>query len=116
MSIFIFIACILILEVVRAHYNSDLCTEMFLPSVKICDNNNNNNNFTTQLCFPESFLHLLFKQCCDLQYQMLRFVMLNVDIRRTYQGRQKVSGVVMTSSVRHVYGGPEVPYGFLIIV
>ena len=47
---------------------------------------------------------------------MLRFVMLNVDIRRTYQGRQKVSGVVMTSSVRHVYGGPEVPYGFLIIV
>ena len=75
-----------------------------------------NINFTTQLCFPESFLHLLFKQCCDLQYQMLRFVMLNVDIRRTYQGRQKVSGVVMTSSVRHVYGGPEVPYGFLIIV
>ena len=40
-----FIACILILEVVRAHIdNSDLCTEMFLPSVKICNNNNNNNN------------------------------------------------------------------------
>ena len=37
-----FIACILILEVVRAHIdNSDLCTEMFLPSVKICNSNSN---------------------------------------------------------------------------